>query len=681
MTERENEHITYPIADLDEPEEREDVEGNSEDEDEAVETVAKWWDIDYEAKQGIQDEFEQIHLLYTGEHWALKYPADDPIREGAEMLGRPNSVENICFAMIEGEKAEFAQDFEWIDSPAEKNDESAAQKMTNLKKFILYKNRINREQAKFLHNFFWLGTGVYGPRWDSEWISGQGPRRTIGDIRVEALHPQVLYPDARCGDDINNGFRIHKALFRPIEYIRQNYPERGHLVREAQQQGADMLGISGTTEGGERWNEAQSGVARLIETWHFGKPLLLGTETVKNEDGKEEKRQEKDQGNGLHVIWWNDSQKLYLGHSNYVYFEPGETPIFPYFFAPCYPRENSPFGYGEAHYLKNQQIMLNKVSEIAMEGAALQALGQTYVKEGAVNEQQQQQIDQYGNIPGWWLWVDDPAGIEHIAGKGVPGSLMVDREHRTKVMENIIGRFDITQGKTPGSVTAFRALSLLAERAQVRLRTKEQSIKGCLEDVSRFVSLLIGKFYNEKRVYRIIGDDDKEFVDGTFDPDSDLHRVWIKGTGDVVPKDRFQPGEGQVEDQDYEFFTPDFDSRCSVSRTMPVDRILAIEMAKELLAAKMITPEIFWRVMEQGRFPAWDSVREEMEQAFAGAQAQPLPPRPPEMVMPDGGQGIEQMIAMLSPEQQQELASLPPEQQQMAIAEMAAAMGGGTGGA
>ena len=657
-----NETSTYPIATLDEPEEREDVEGNSEEEELALETVSKWWDIDEEAKEGIQEEFEQIYLLYTGEHWRLNYPGDDPLRSPEEMIGRPNSVENITFSMIEGEKAEFSQEFEWIDSPAEKNDEAAAQKMTALKKYLLYKNRIITQQARFLHNMFWYGTGIYGPRWDPEWITGQGPRRTIGDIRIESIHPQTLYPDARCGEDINNGYRIHKAVYRPIEYIRQNYPERGHLVREAVQSGDDILGLSGTTDGGETWNEAQDGVVRLIETWYVGKPLLIGKES--------------DQGYGLHVIWWTgDRDKVYLAHSNYVYFEPGETTIFPFFFSQCYPRENSPFGYGEAHYLKNQQIMLNKESEILLEGAALQALGQTYVKEGAVSEAQQQQIDQYGNIPGWWIWVEEPENIKHVSGSGVPDSVLSDIDRRMKMMETIIGRFDITQGKTPGSVTAFRALSLLAERAQVRLRTKEQAITSCLEDLSRFVSRLIARYYNEKRVYRIIGSDEDEYQDGVFDPDSDLHRVWVKGSGDVLPKDRWQPAEGMQEDVDFEFFVPEMDSKCSVSRTIPIDRILAVEMAKELLAAKLITPEIFWKVMEHGRFPAWDAVREEMERTFQQAQPQQLPPQAPEMVTE--GQGVEQLIAMLPPEAQQELMSLPPEQQQAAIAEMMATMQGG----
>ncbi len=666
----EDEDITYPLATLDTPEEREDVSGNTADEDVALKRVMAWWDEDSAAKADLQLEFEEIYKLYSGDHWRLKWPAGDVIRSDEEMVGRPNSVENAVFSLIEGEVAEFAQDFELLDSPSEKNDEAAAQKLTQLKRYLFYKNDITAEYLKWLHHFFWNGTGIWGPRWDPEWNTGQGPCKTIGDIRIESIHPQTIFPDARCGEDINNGFRIHKAVYRPIEYIRQNYPERGHLVKEEIPSGDDVLGISEITDDGEAWTQAQPGVVRLLETWYIGKPMLLA-------------KGEEDEGEGLHVIWWvgEEQQAVYLRHANYMYFEPGESPYFPFFFGNCYTRENSPFGYGEAHYLKVLQIMLNKLSEIAMEGAALQALGQTYVKEGAVSEEQQEQIDMYGNIPGWWIWVDEPENIQHISGSGVPGSLLNDIQRRIKMMEMIIGRFDITQGKTPGSVTAFRALSLLAERAQVRLRPKEQTIRAALVNMSRFVTKLIGLFYNERRVYRLLGEDD-EFEDGEFNPDRDLQRVWVKGTNNVFPKDSWQPAEGMQEGKDYEYFIPDFDTRCHVSRTLPMDRVFNMEMARDLLGAKLITPEIFFGVMEQGRFPSWDSVREQVEGAFQQVQPQTMQPRPPEVVAPEAPQEItpEALLAMLPPAQQQQLVALPPAQQQQVLAEMAAAVGGGPGG-
>ena len=60
---------------------------------------------------------------------------------------------------------------------------------------------------------------------------------------------------------------------------------------------------------------------------------------------------------------------------------------------------------------------------------------------------------------------------------------------------------------------------------------------------------------------------------------------------------------GLVEGKDYEVYSPEFDTKCRVSTSMPTDRLFYMEMAKELYMAKLIDENIFWYVVDKGKFP------------------------------------------------------------------------------
>lgn len=639
----------YPYAALDTPKPSRAI-GNSEAEERAMGKVGEWWDMDHVAKAAIQAEFDEVDRQFRGDHWNMRDHAGNVLRSDEQKASKPNTVENHSLLLIESIKAEFAREVEFIDKPREPNDDEAARQMTKLKAHLLEKNNFRSEYARYRHWFFWHGTGIWGPRWDPDWITGQGPSRAVGDIRTEAVDPRLLFPDSRCGSDIQSGWRIHKVAYRPLEYIRERYPQRAHLVEET----SDDAGVQG--EAGPGVPDSERGMGLVFETWYKGEPLL----------GKSD-------GNGLHVIWWADeARRIYLRHENYVFFEPDSSVEFPFVFAQCYPRENSPWGYGEAYMLKNQQLAINALSELALMGTALQALGQTYVEEGAISEDQQDVIDEQGGLPGVFFWITRVEGIKHIPGAGIPASLLADRDYRQRVMESIVGRHDVTQGKTPGSVTAFRALKLLSEQAMTRLQGKSESLEEGLRGLSRWMGRFITLFYNEERRFRVLGEDGKpQFA--TFKP-ALLERAWDKQTSNVVEADRFQPLPGMEEGRDYEYFSAEFDATVTVGRAVPMDRLMSLEMAKEMLGAQppLINPRIFWKVMADGRFPPWESVSSEMGQLFQQAQAmQQQPPpggMPPGMPQPPG-----QM--QLPPEIIEQLASMPPDEREQVLAAMAQELG------
>ena len=626
----------------------------------AVNICREWFDTDKMAKSFYTDEMLEMKKLYNGDHWSLKGPGGTELRTEKQQQVRPNPVENYTFAHIEGLVSEFSQEMELIDFPVEKSDEMAANTMTKLKKFLGYKNKLNSELPKFLRNLFLYGTGIFTVYWDPLWRGGRGPNRWIGDIRWESLHPKSFFPDARCSSDINDGRRAHKALYKTFEHIKSMYPDA--------KISADSLDADLTLDEDPHTSLEDDSVL-IVETWYKGQPMIL-------DEGEE------NQGEGMHVIWWaGESNPVYLKHANYIYFEPDEDPKFPFIVKQCYPRENSIWGYGEAYFLKNPQIILNKTSEIILEGHIHQALGQTVYNEGALTPKQREMVKNYGNLAGMWYPVRDVGGIKKLFPTGIPATLQNEVVRLQRTMEAIIGRFDVTQGKTPGSVTAFRALSLLASRAQVRLRSKEMAIMSAFEEVGKYINHLIDRFYTERRIYRIIGENNDKTEYGEYRAD-DFKKVYLYETGDIIPYNQFNPGEyvseerpeGLIEGEDYEVYSPEFDVICKVTTVPAYDKIFFMDMAKELFVAQIIDEKTFWYVMEHGKFPPYEKMRlEALESAMQTPQGQVLPQEGGEVQ--EGGQiidPIQQLQAILEqrPDLRQQLESLPPEQRNQVISNL-----------
>lgn len=627
--------------------------------------------MDNAGRQFYLTEMNENDKLYISRHWDLTGPHGGPLRTTEQQRYRPNVVENLVFALVEGQVAEFAEDIDLIDFPVEPTDDAVAEVMTDLKQFIKQKNILPEERLKFNRNLFLQGTGVWELCFDPHWTGGRGPNRWLGDIRWQSVHPRNLIPDARCGDNLQDGRRVHKAMYVTLEYIRERWPEAGKKV-QGETVNTDYLGDN--TDQGTLGDDAEQ--VLLVATWYKGAPLLGD-----------------DKGAGLHLMWWaGESNPVLLEHAAYVYWDPGEDARFPFVMRQRYPRVDKPsvFGYGEAYFLKMPQIVLNKTSELILESHMHHALGRTMHSPGAVNPKQKKQAERYGTIPGVWLEVDDPMAVKTDYGQGAPASLSNETQRQQRQMETIIGRFDISQGRTPGSITAFRALDLLNQRAQVRLRTADVAIRGAEEECGALANHLISRFYTEERAYRIIGfDEGRPSIKkrGVFRA-SQFERVYDVETGAVYSLDEAAPimeehlAQDGADPDRFETFFPEMDVVSKASKAMPSDRIVFMEMAKELYSSQLIDAETFWYVIERGKFPPWEELRQKIAdqqaqaQAAAEAQAQaeaeakaagqagagaPVAGQAP--AMPD----YDAILAQLPDDVVAKIAALPPEEQAAAI--------------
>lgn len=626
----------------------------------AVSQCYDWFDKDRMAKQPYTAEMDEMYKLFKGNHWDLLDDNGQVLRTARQKKNHPNAVENITFAMIEGMVAEFAELKELVDYPQEEGDDEIARTMTELKEYIAYKNRLDGEFIKWLRWFFLYGTGIWEKCWDPNWKGGKGPNRWDGDIRWNALHPRSVFPDARCLDNSEDGRRIHKAIYWTLEDVEETWPEAKNIAPDSM---SDDILVSDSLEYSSA--ETSEDQVLVVDTWYRGVPMIL-------DEGEE------DEGPGLHLIQWAGEGTLkYLSHANYVNYDPGEDAEFPIKLYKCYERERSPWGVGDAYYLKNPQIITNKTAELLIECHVHEALGQTWYQSSAVTEKQKRVIQDKGTLGGMWFNVEDINGLKREYGKNAPASLSNESNRIQKVMETVIGRFDISQGKTPGSVTAFRALDLLASRAQARLKAKGMIINMSYEDCGNYINRLIVRNYNDKRRYRILGKDDSKPKFGTYDGES-MQRAYFYDTGETMPVSGLEtliagqeelPVEEQlVEGEDYEIYSPEFDTKCKITTAMATDRVFYMEVAKELFGAQLIDEETFYYVFEYGKFPPIEKILEKIKQKQAMQQGND-----------QQAAQVEQFIQFLKanhPEALQQIGQLPEEQQMPALMQMMQQMGG-----
>lgn len=657
-----------------EVERQEALEPQPEELQQVLITVKRWFDQDREAKEFYVREMDENDKLYEGHHWDLIGPDGNPLRSKSQQAMRPNAVENVTFSLVAGAVSEFSDPVEIVDFPVEPGDDEVARLMTDLKQYILDKNDHDMQRMAWNWNFFWHGTGIWEVSWDPTWKGGRGPNRWVGEVRLINRHPRTVFPDARCGDNVQNGRRIHVVSYVPIEYVRENFPEWGYMVRESTVDEA----IAGRVDSAAK----QIGVVALVTTWYIGEPLLPTKEDAENK-GRE--------GIGLHKIFWADlDNPVFLDHENYLYFAESEMPRFPFIFRQRYPRKDpSVWGHGEPYFLKNPQIIHNKTVEILIEGHVHSALGQGFYEPAAMDDKQVQALKTHGTMPGMWFAVNDINRVKRIYGQSMPSSLLQEAQRLPKMMEQIMGRFDISQGRTPGSVTAFRALDLIAQRAQVRLKAVDLAIRSAYKEIGEWMNRYIWTYYTGKRAYRIVGENEDGLYlkkTGVFSVE-DYKKVYDLITGEVYPyRTRevidprtgqvkiipgFHPLDGMEEGRDYEVYNPELDVRVRTTQQMPSDRLFYMELAKELYLMKLLDPQTMFDVLRDGRFPSWKQVKDRLL-PYIQQQADP-PQNHPAAGAQDMGQNspvrlnmrpeYEEIIRQLSDEELQALSQMPPEQQ------------------
>jgi hypothetical protein len=214
------------------------------------------------------------------------------------------------------------------------------------------------------------------------------------------------------------------------------------------------------------------------------------------------------------------------------------------------------------------------------------------------------------------------------------------------------------------------------------LKSKETAINSAREECGNYINRLIAKFYDGKRRYRILGKDDGKLKFGEYNGEA-MKRAYFFDTGETMPYSELEPTliqqqemglppEQQLtEGEDFEVYSPEFDTKCKTANSLPTDRAFYMEMAKELLMNQLIDQETFFYVLDNGKFPPWEKLLEKLQQPPMGMGGGPMPPADPQ-------QQVDEFIQMLKaqrPDLLQGLMKLPDDAKVPALLEMMKQLG------
>lgn len=514
---------------------------------------------------------------------------------------------------------------------------------------VWYRNRGDRKLEFIARRGVEHGPLIAKIYWDNTW-RGSPANPFVGEARFFGVQPKNLFVDPRV-KAVDEGV-LEKADFvmytakRSLKHIRETYPENGAKVTADSYVAYTSYTASADEEPTVYPEEAS---ALLVEFWYKGEPLAPefpsfpkpGVVATEGSPGSEddEPALDKEGKNG----WVHKAVvagQVLLEHRTYVY------PWYPFVLEWIYPDDNSIYCCGDGYDLLVPQLVINKLNEISIEGAAMQSQGNWVTEEG--NIRNKDRFQKYAAMGGSVLPVVDVGRTRREPGGNVPSSLFVHYRQELQALETICGRYDVAQGRTPRNVRAASALALLLQQAGGRVRQRSRALSSFVEQLVQKIIYLVSTYYTEERLVRVVKKDGSVQWAPVSRKDFLLKKVWTN------------PLTGETKMEEY---VPEVDVVVTAGAETPTSRAYYSDMAMALFRLGIID-EI--ALLDTLQFPGWREILGRKQAVAAQQQA-----------------ALQQAAAMRQAEQQTQavpVGEVPPEGQRRRVPqppEMTAMRGAG----
>lgn len=499
----------------------------------------------------------------------------------------PNPVDNYFKAHIEGLVGDITDKPVDIQVKArEAGDEDVARKMNNCAKYVWYINRGDRKLEFAARRGVLHGPLIAKVYWDNAWEGGPG-NPFVGNVRWFVVPPPNLFVDPRVKATeervIQQAEFLMYTVRRSLSYIRNAYPDQGGRVT------ADTYASYVTTlsDNEETYVDNDDAEALVIEYWYRGEPRApefpAGDREVTPQSGWVHKA----------VVAGN----VLLEHRTYVY------PWYPFVMEWIYPSDESIYGYGDGYDVLLPQLIINKLNELSIEGAAIQSHGNWVTEVG--NIQQKSQFQKYAQMGGSILPVADIGRTQRVPGGNVPTTLFAHYRQELQAMETICGRYDVAQGRTPRNIQAASAIALLLQQSGGRVRQRARAVSSFVEQIIKMVVDLIGMNYTVDRIIRVEGENGAVSWETVSPQDLLRTKTW------------YDPLTGQ---QHMETYVPEMDVEVTAGTETPTSRVYYSELAMQLYQQGIIDDEA---LLDTLQFPRWREILARKKAAAQQAQAAP----------------------------------------------------------
>jgi hypothetical protein len=320
--------------------------------------------------------------------------------------------------------------------------------------------------------------------------TGEIERFWTGEIEIDVIPAFEIFNETTATSLDNSAWVIH-AKWRPLDWIRDNFPENGHEV--SGEKGAAGLNYSqsllaGITASGGAV-DTNAGVDGAVVKEYYERPNKAHPKgrliTVANDVVLQDTELPSPDG-GLPFVEFDDIP------------EPGR------FWSTSRIKDMIPL-----------QVEYNKTRSQALENKNLMQRPKWLVRNGSLVDQSDALTDQPGEVvfytgdkPEAWF---PPAAPDY--------SRLVDQIN-FEFME-ISGQFEVSKGSPLSSQMPGIAIQLLQEADDTKLGPIISRYHRCLEDIGSKILALAGKYYEEPRLIKTVGSDNCIDVDEFIG--ADLH--------------------------------------------------------------------------------------------------------------------------------------------------------------
>ena len=479
-------------------------------------------------------------------------------------------------------------------------------------------------QSMFYH------VGIQKVIWDEELENG------LGDVRVDDIDPRdVWVPKDAIDFNKNCRWVIHR-MCKPLGELRRLFPEKADVIKatgeeksksEKQTNSYDgQIMVVSPIDKKEKNIPQQPGygyddsrVVEFFEMWIMD-TTLEQVEQENKDTHVPETVMKKRYPHGKIISVTSDRVLLQSAES------PRKDGKFPFVRFVDMPRPNKFYGDGEIGQLYEPQKMLNKTVAVIFD--CLNMLGNPVL---ICDTNSGVDADLLTNTVGQVIIKNPNTEVRRDQAPPIPEYIFQFYGEMQKMIDQISGLHDVTQGRKPIGITAAKAISTLQEAAQTRIRLKERNLQVSLTQLGYLVVNTMMQYYVQPRIAKVSQKQQQwpDFLEFYFkQPDADNYSVTKRAyTFD-------EANRKYIMQQDWTESIPTkgiFDIEVQSGTALPFQKDQRSNLALDLFDKKAIDQE---SLLDTLQWKDKDKIMTRMKQEAAQAAAAQAAGSPP----PPGGQ-------------------------------------------
>lgn len=535
----------------------------------AVEVLKKYKN----GKQNLEEMIVENEQWYKLRHWEYAKRQGDTSSED----GRPEPASAWLFNSLVNKHADAMDNYpEPNVLPREQQDKDAAQTLSDVIPVVLERNNFEQTYSDAWWYKLKHGTAPYGVFWNNNLEQG------LGDVDIKELDLLNLFWEPGI-KDIQDSRNLFIISLKDKDLLEEEYPDLknklgGNVIDVKEYIYDDTVDISDKA---------------IVVDWYYKKARPV------NEMGISA-------GSVLHYCKFTGDSLLFASENdpaNYPngWYEHGQYPVV---FDVLFPEAGTPYGFGYLAVMKDPQMYIDKLSQLILENAAMNARPRYWGMEGmGINEEEfldwsKPIVHVQGNI--------DEEKLKRIDVPAMPNSVLNIYQMKIDELKETSSNRDVSQGGTGSGVTAAAAIAALQEAGNKTSRDMILASYRAYTQINYLVIELIRQFYDEMRSFRITGKDGEEkFVQ--------INNAQLKGqiVDPAFAGQQMMPGYMPSERK------PVFDIVIKPQRRSSYSRLSQNELAKELYGLGLFAPENAQQamiVLDMMEFDGIEEIRNKVQQ-------------------------------------------------------------------